>query len=40
MNTVFGSTPLGLESWLPSVAVSFLTLPIIGMENGWRKRHP
>ena len=39
MNTVFGSAPLSLVSWLEALAAAVLILPIIGMEKWWRKRH-
>jgi magnesium-transporting ATPase (P-type) len=38
-NVVFGSAPLGLDSWLRAAAVAFLIMPIIGAEKWWRRRH-
>jgi Ca2+-transporting ATPase len=40
MNTIFGSAPLSLVSWLEAVGVAFLILPIIGVEKWWRNRRP
>lgn len=38
MNTIFGSAPLSLVSWLEALVLAFLILPIIGLEKWWRKR--
>lgn len=39
MNSIFGSAPLSLTSWLEAMAVAFLIMPVIGLEKWWRKRH-
>ena len=38
MNTIFGSAPLSLSSWLEALALAVLIMPIIGVEKWWRKR--
>ncbi len=38
MNRIFGSTPLGLMSWLEAAAVAAVIMPVIGIEKWWRRR--
>lgn len=38
MNAMFGSTPLGLQSWVEATTIAFLIMPVIALEKWWRRR--
>lgn len=38
MNTLFGTAPIGLDSWLRALAWGLLIFVVIGAEKAWRQR--
>jgi magnesium-transporting ATPase (P-type) len=38
MNALFGSAPIGVQSWVEATAIAFLIMPVVAFEKWWRRR--